>query len=498
MFFLANVVCTNCIAQQIKRELITEKDGFQYYRLISQNGYWGAESLDGKILVPLSDNNTVLIMYDGLFMGEIKSVKGNLCNVYNKAGKQIAHAKKAVWMYIEDGDYYDYSEGDFAGILNGKGEMVISPGKKYEYSFYRNGYFFMKKGNFRAIYDKSGSLIIPESRQYTSIYDVTSDDGVKYFVFEKNGKSGACDINGNEVLSPEVVGRCVGYINYDKNRGFFYNEDNTITYCNVKIPEKRNIAVSKPSRTNESILTYNTVSNTQNQSDLPFPGYTRVAGGLPQVGEKRYWHKSGTLAYCSVECYKDNNGSVLYNFYPAPMDVQHPLVRYIYRSEENGWYIFRRVSIRVVQNFAAYPQIVFNTFYDPLDGQMMISTDGNSIIDMNNNHFDVPITAETADLIVKKQNEFIARGIGAGAITIDNQPSEIEQQLKEEINALDKKANDRRQKQIDQSTKRAEHLRGHRTIRYNSTNSSSTKSVWCSICKRYDKPHTHPVNDGRH
>ena len=251
-----------------------------------------------------------------------------------------------------------------------------------------------------------------------------------------------------------------------------------------------------PQQTTQQHSVQNTMSTPANA--VPFPEYTRVAGGLPQVGETRYWHKWDTFGYCSIQCYRTDNGAILYHFYPDAMDVQHPGARYIYQKQENGWFEFQRVNIRVAVNYAAYPRLDMQTFYDPIPGLLRISADGNTVIARDGTRYDTPIDKATANAISKAQNDFIARGVGSGAIQLDNRPSDIEQQIKDEINEIDRKQEVRTKKELDISEKRAELSRGHRITRYNSTNTESTPTVYCEICGRYDKPHTHPLNDGRH
>jgi len=477
----------NCYSQ--KKELKKEKDGFQWYQLFTDDNHWGAQDINGKDIIPLSLKYSMVTMYDGLFM----ACNGDMKTLYTRTGKKIwGPSKSLIWIYDNTDDYYSYYVDGYVGILDSKGQIVISTERKYTDFRYRRGFYFMKKDKLWAAYDKSGHLIIPESRQYTSIYDCISEDGVKYFVFEKDGKSGACDPQGNQVLSPEVVGMRVGYLDYSKSKGFFYTENNKTTYCNVKIQERASVVSSNSTTTKTST---NQASSNLTNNSVPFAGYTRVAGGIPQVGEKRYWHKSGTFAYCTVNCYKASDGNVLYSFYPEPSDPQHLCIRYIYKSQSNGWYTFDRVNVVVYQNYAAYPRVDIVTRYDPIGGQLLISTDGKTVVDRFNNQYDTPINEQTANLLVQKFNSEIARGIGAGVIQLNNKPSAIEMQLKEDIEAIDRKQNARTKEEQRIIQQRNEYQRGHRTIRYNSTNTSSTSNVWCDICRRYDKPHTHPVND---
>lgn len=266
----------------------------------------------------------------------------------------------------------------------------------------------------------------------------------------------------------------------------FYNDDYDIAIDSMGV-------MPEPQTNQTDNRTTNYSSNAQNNG-VPFPGYTRVAGGIPQVGEKRYWHKSGTASYCSVRCY-NANGTVLYDIWPDPMDYQHPAARYLYQTQRNGWYVFTRVHIRVYSNFSTYK---VETSYDPIPGEFMISTDGNTVISRDGTRYDTPISEETANIISSKARDFVARGIGAGVIKLDNQPSDTEMQIKKEIDEIDRKQNQRVQKEIKDATTRDEINRGHRIIRYKTTNTEHTNTVWCSVCKRYDKPHTHVLNDGRH
>ena len=76
--------------------------------------------------------------------------------------------------------------------------------------------------------------------------------------------------------------------------------------------------------------------------------------------------------------------------------------------------------------------------------------------------------------------------------------SEVSDQLKADIEESERKLDQMNAKQNDLYKKRDDMNRGHTIIRYKSTNVPSTPSVWCSICNRYDKPHDHVLNDGRH
>lgn len=107
----------------------------------------------------------------------------------------------------------------------------------------------------------------------------------------------------------------------------------------------------------------------------------------------------------------------LYNIWPDPIDYQHPGARYLYQTQKNGWYVFSRVNIRVYSNFNTFK---VETSYEPIPGEFMISADGNTVVCRDGTRFDTPITKETADLLAKKQNEFIMQAGNSGGTSGNN------------------------------------------------------------------------------
>lgn len=415
-----------------------------------------------------------------------------------------SYSQERILKNEDDGfSWYLLSSGNTEGVADKNNRVIIPLTKGLTSIFYYHhpdqdrGFFLVQKGRNRGIYDKYGNEIIPIDRGYTFVTYQTNNEGYKYFHVEKNNKVGVCDLKGNELIAPKyylvIYNQNEFKAQIDENSSFIglgiRLSKNDLLADNGNNMKEQNIA-SIPKQQNPNMGK----KPSNSQSNTPFSGYTRIAGGLPQVGETRYWHKTGTGAYCSVECY-NANGTILYNFWPDQTDYQHPTTRYLYQSQKNGWYVFRRINIRVYSNFSTFR---VETAYDPLPGEFMISTDGNTVVGRDGTRYDTPISKETANLISAKTRDFIARGIGAGAIKLDNQPSETEKQIKKEIDEIDRKQNQRTQKELKDATTRDEINRGHRIIRYKSTNTESTKTVWCSVCKRYDKPHTHVLNDGRH
>ena len=248
-------------------------------------------------------------------------------------------------------------------------------------------------------------------------------------------------------------------------------------------------------------------SNSSSNNSVPFPGYTRVAGGLPQVGETKYWNKWNSLGYCSIRCTQDNDGTTTYYVYPDLIDFKYPTSFFKYKGQRDGWIVLQRVhkTFKMNINMNMNMMTPFANTYQPIQwfwievpGEVLVSIDGNRVQARNGTCYDTPVDKATVDLLNKKYNEFVASGVAAGIIKLDTGESEVERQLKQDIEELDRKQAERQRKEIDLYEKRVELGRGHRTTRYKYTNVESTPTVWCNICNRFDKPHTHPVNDGRH
>ena len=263
----------------------------------------------------------------------------------------------------------------------------------------------------------------------------------------------------------------------------------------------------KQGKASKASSTTQTAQNRRAQDKNNIPGYTQVAGGIPGVGETRYWHKSGSLGYCSVRSFQDGQGNVLYSIFPDPVDFNNPSSTYRQNGYRDGWIVFQRVRTSYSYNFPSsflnpYAYTNMNNCLTirlvDIPGEFLISTDGERVKSRSGAIYDTPVDKATVNSIITAQENFIARGIAAGIIQPQNFESEVSRQLKEEIEEIDRRQEARRREEMDIAEKRAELGRGHRIIRYNSTNVESTLPVECKICKKWDKPHTHPINDGRH
>lgn len=93
--------------------------------------------------------------------------------------------------------------GNKHGAQTTSGKTLIPT--RYDFITYHAGgdYFRAKSGNYYACYDRNGNCIINENRGYSNIFKhIDSSDGKVWFSVYKNGKQGACDANGREVVAP--------------------------------------------------------------------------------------------------------------------------------------------------------------------------------------------------------------------------------------------------------------------------------------------------------
>lgn len=130
--------------------------------------------------------------------------------------------------------------------------------------------------------------------------------------------------------------------------------------------------------------------------------------------------------------------------------------------------------------------------------RIRVSKDWDRIVINGKTFLVTEVTKEYFDLIYDINKKAYENAMTVNSILNQGYHSEVEDQLKADIEESERKLDQMNAKQNDLYKKRDDMNRGHTIIRYKSTNVPSTPSVWCSICNRYDKPHDHVLNDGRH
>lgn len=122
------------------KSLKTEDDGFKWYNIIGSNGTEGAESIDGKTLIPLSRGYSFICYHSGSYgygyFGVEKNGKEGACNI---KGKEIIAPEKGydnVTLHLDSQNkgYYSVKKNGKVGACDLKGKEIIAP--KYETLFY--------------------------------------------------------------------------------------------------------------------------------------------------------------------------------------------------------------------------------------------------------------------------------------------------------------------------------------------------------------------------
>lgn len=265
------------------KELETETDGFQWYKLKTKEKYlsslkkwltgepYGAMSKSGNIIVPREFDAIYYIEDDddgseGYFIVELDEKNG----VYSKRGKCIIPTsrgytsiyktisnnkeyfnvekddyegicdangkvmfspdKKCTKVYLlneEDGtEYIKAQKGNYVGIYTINGETIISPDLGYESVYKSKGkdgfvYYKVKKDNYIGILDMEGKEIIPTYRQYTNIFRMDYNEGRVYYDVEKGDFQGICSTDGKELIAPDKYSNVLFYRN--PNIGDYYS-----------------------------------------------------------------------------------------------------------------------------------------------------------------------------------------------------------------------------------------------------------------------------------
>lgn len=92
-------------------------------------------------------------------------------------------------------------ESNLCGAQVGGKVVVPAEYSEVKYMPYYNGYFLVGKGGYMGVYDCLGNYLIPIDRCYSSILK-TCSDGRYYYRVCKNGKYGACNLKGTEIVEP--------------------------------------------------------------------------------------------------------------------------------------------------------------------------------------------------------------------------------------------------------------------------------------------------------
>lgn len=190
-----------------RRELKTEKDGFQWYENVTSNGERCVEDVNGNVLIPFSRGYDFICYHPktklgGYFTVRIKG-KAGACDI--KGNEVVPPLYESVVLLEKDmiGGFYKIKLNNKEGACDINGNMIIEP--KYDKVFLLVkddivGYFSVELDGKEGACDIKGREIIAPKR-YDSLCYYSRKNLIGYFGVKKNGKEGACDFSGKEVVS---------------------------------------------------------------------------------------------------------------------------------------------------------------------------------------------------------------------------------------------------------------------------------------------------------
>ena len=243
--------------QTIKKMREVGEDGFIWYKL-KKGSLYGAADIDGNTIIPIKYNS---IHYS--------------CNDFNGTH----------FFYVKTGDY--------EGVYTRLGKCII-PLEKHFTSVYVTSqksqaervyvYVLVADNNQNyGLYDIKGNEVVPLEYDYCRLADVGS---ILYIALEKDGLTGALDLNGNLIVPPCTESLIymhkdiIGISHKDKKTEVIYrtnSEDTRFDYNNydgIYRPFKAiksSSSSSSSSRTNTSKTTGRIDSKRVKNEKIPFP-----------------------------------------------------------------------------------------------------------------------------------------------------------------------------------------------------------------------------------
>ena len=359
LFFVFIAVTTLSTAgAQTSRELKTESNGFRWYQTHSGN-YYGAESTDGRTIVPLSKGYTMIVFHEKSncigYFGVHKNGKKGAYDIHGNLVIEPIHEKL---YYLSKGFSYEdaYGTDHYLGITldaNGRassasGSSSYTPSSSSSYGTQqgnkelqteRNGFRWYKtsSGSYQGAESIDGRTIAPLSKGYTMIVFHEKSNCIGYFAVHKNGKKGAYDIHGNLVIEP--IHEKLYYL----SEGFSY-EDTYGTDHYLGITLDANGRASSYGHTGSTSLTTRSASSAYNNS-------------YQQPQQQQTQQKSTQIDVLYSACYDEN-------MKPLPKGKGDSPIEYIARFIFNADQIVIKV-VKVERALNSKETIITETKFDP-------------------------------------------------------------------------------------------------------------------------------------
>lgn len=182
-----------------------KRDGNFEWVLVESNGNQGAETTDGKTLLPLKFKSVLFLN------GYFQTWNPNGAALYNRWGECLIPETRNYQAISVNNNFVDdwfivYNDQK-QGLCNAKGQEIISPKRGYTFispdDQYGKMIFYVTKGVNEGVCDISGREIISPDRGYTSVVRHLDQDSNFYYSTKIGDSSGKCDEYGNSLIEPE-------------------------------------------------------------------------------------------------------------------------------------------------------------------------------------------------------------------------------------------------------------------------------------------------------
>lgn len=247
LVLVAVVSTTSVDAQNVKRKLQKESYKFKWY-LLKQGDYRGAESEDGRVLIPIDEHyndvnyhkqgyftaykfgemkdgqfvkpyrrhNPISVLWKGIWVLIPNRAKDSVVTIYDISGRMLVSANRGYRMakYHYNGFWIVRDQNGWWGLCDTNGRELCAPNAHYKWNnmYFRHGYFNLAIDNAFGVLDTNFREIISADRGYTNV-STGSNNTVTYFVFVKDGQKGICDLSGKEIVTGLNNSYGISYVN---------------------------------------------------------------------------------------------------------------------------------------------------------------------------------------------------------------------------------------------------------------------------------------------
>ena len=196
-------------AQESSHEphMLQEEDGFVWYKMRA-NGACQVLDANRKVIIPGTRGYTSCSYVNrGGYFKTVKwiTVNGTSVGSYGiclKDGTEILPVSRGYTQCYRNkaNSRYSVKKGEYVGVCDSTGAEIISPDRGYTQCTRNRQFYQVSNGNYTGMCDyQTGAELISPKRKYTSC---RYNPAWKCFCVKKGERSGACSLDGKEIVSP--------------------------------------------------------------------------------------------------------------------------------------------------------------------------------------------------------------------------------------------------------------------------------------------------------